>query len=277
MALISKVQKCPNCGAPNALEQIGIGQYKCQYCDCVCFSDGKDENSMVILLPDARWKQLHDIVKANGEDESLLEIQLELNKAFPVNLESEIQTIDLKSANTIKTEISALASELSNFTNKGKTWNRLCEVVLRVVYCRSLIGDFNTVVHVMSDINDCNAVSPRSWVKLYKNYYMTSRADAKDLSILLSVNRIKESLRDKSGKYDELAFYEFAEYLAKTADSPQFKEFYIDFINATLDDPAFVKELYSVGKLFRSRTLRKHIKVLNKYFVHYSKEMEGGK
>ena len=277
MAIKMVAIKCPHCGAPDGLEKVEIGRYKCKYCDCTCLSSGEDEQSMVILLSEKRWKELHDIVKANGADETLLEVQLELNKSFPINLEAEIQNIDVKGANTIKTEITALSSELATFSDKGKTWNRLAEVVLRVVFCRSLIGDFNTVVHVMSDIKECNAVTPRSWVKLYKNYYMSSRSDAKDLSVLLSVNRIKESLRDKNGKYDELAFFEFADYLAQTADNAQFKEFFIDFINATLDDQEFVKEVYPTGQLFKHATLRKHVKALNKAFIQFSKEIEGGK
>ena len=276
MAIQLQALKCPNCGAPDGLERVEIGHYKCRYCECTCLAHGEDESSMIIILSDKRWKELHAIVKANKEDESLMEVQLELNKSFPVNLEAEIKGLDVKNANTIKSEIMLLSSELNAFKDKGKIWNRLAEVVLRVVYCRSLIGDFNTVVHVMSDIKDCSAVTPRSWVKLYKNYYMTARNDTKDLSILLSLSRIKESLKDKDGKYDESAFYDFAEYLASTATTPTFKEAYVDFIKGTLDDKEFVAEVYPVGKLFKSKTLRKHVKTLNKAFLEFSKE-EGGK
>lgn len=285
MALqVQETMKCPSCGAKNSMHRIGLGQYKCEYCDCTAIAQGDDPNSLIIILPEARWQQLHEIVKANGTDESLLEVQLELNKSIPVNLESEIQDIDPQAAKQIKTEISALASELSAFTNKGKTWERLCEVVLRVVYCRSLIDDFDTVAHVMAEIKDCSAVSPRSWVKLYKNYYADSRTSSKDLSILLSVERIKGSLKGRDEKYDELAFYDFAENLAKiaenyakTGNNDQFMEFYVDFISATLDDADFVKEVYPTGKLFKSRTLRQHVKTLNKYYIKYSKRTEGGK
>ncbi len=276
MALELSTLKCPHCGEASGLEQLSLGKYKCKFCGSICLANGENEQSLIVLLTEKQWQDIHDIVKAGGEDASLLGPQIEINKAFPIDLETEIRSLDANSAASIKREIQALSGELASFKDKGKNWNRLAESVLRVIFCRSLVGDFNTVTHIVSDLQECKAVNPRFYVKVFKNYFHSSSLNAKDMNLLLSIANIKESLKDKTGHYDELAFYDFAEFLANSASSEVDYDFYIDFLKATLNDKDFVDDTYPTKKLFLSRTLRKHLKTLDKAYQKFSKLAEGG-
>lgn len=273
MAIELQALKCPHCGESSGLVKESLGRYKCKFCGSIVLSQGEDESSLIVLPSEDQWKAIHQAVKNAGTDQDLLNAANELNKAFPVNLEAEIQSIDQQSASTIKIEIQGLAGELGAYPNKGKTWNRLAEVVLRVVFCRSLFGDFDTVAQIVADIKECDAINPHFWGQLYQNYFSVSGKGG-DLTTLLSVSKIKQSLSDKFGNYDEVAFYEFAEFLMKTAKTDEQLKFYVAFINDTLNDEDFVTSVYPVKTLIFSRRKRKHIKVLNKAYKGFSKRLE---
>ena len=272
MALEMTTLKCPNCGEPSGLEKISLGRYHCKYCGSNCLSHGEDEASLIVVPSKEQWSKIHSCVRANGTDESLLDAYADLNKAFPVDLESEIQSIDQQSAASIKVEIQGLAGELAAFSKKGAQWNRLSTVVLRVVFCKSLFGNFDTVAQIVADVKECKAVNPHFWVKLYQTYFDAGTGKG-DLSTLLSVSRIKDSLRDREGKYDEVAFYEFASFLAKSAKTEDHYEFFIAFIKDTMNDADFVSQVYPVGKLFLKPTLRKHVRTLNKAYQSFDKKL----
>jgi len=275
MALELQALKCPHCGEASGLVKESLGRYKCKYCGSIVLSQGEDENSLIVLPSAEDWKAIHKAVKTGKADGALNEAAANLNKAFPVNLDAEIQSIDAKGASSIKIEIQGLAGELGAFEDKGKNWNRLAQVVLRVVFCRSLFGDFDTVAQIVADIKECNAVNPHFWAKLYQNYFSASQTKGDDLGSLLSANKIKDSLRGRDGKFDELAFYDFASFLAKTAQNEKQYDFYIAFINSTLNDAEFVKQVYPTKKLIFGRTRKKHLKVLNKAYKSFSKKLEG--
>lgn len=270
MALDLSVLKCPYCGETSGLEKISLGRYRCKYCGSNCLSQGESESSLIVLPSKEQWQKLHQIVRQNKGDASLANAFSDLNKAFPVNLEAEIQSIDQQSAASIKVEIQGLAGELSTFSDKQTQWDHLATVILRVVFCRSLFGDFDTVAQIVADIKECRAVNPHFWAQLYQNYFVAESSSG-NLSTLLSVNKIKDSLRGRDGKYDEVAFYDFASFLAKSAKSDRHYEFYIAFIKDTLNDEEFVKQVYPVGRLFLKPTLRKHIRELNKAYVRFDK------
>ena len=276
MGLELQALKCPHCGEASGLQKESLGRYRCKFCNSIVLNQGEDEASLIVLPSAEEWKSAHDAVKANKADLSLLDAVNLLNQSFPVNLEAEIQSIDLKTANSIKHEIQALAGELRAFKDKGKTWNRLCQAVLRVVFCRSLFGDFDTVAQIVADINECSSIGPNFWSGLYKNYFSSATSGGGDLSSTLSVARIKESLHDKAGKYDEFAFYEFAEFLARTAQTEKQYIFYCTFINDTLNDAEFVKQVYPVKTLLFSRGKRKHVKFLSKKYKDFTKMTEEG-
>lgn len=273
MALELQTLKCPYCGETSGLEKVSLGRYHCKYCGSNILSQGESESSLIVCPSKEQWDKIHENVRKNGSDDTLIPAYTNLNKAFPVNLEAEIQSIDQQTAATIKVEIQGLAGELASFHDKKSQWDRLATVVLRVVFCKSLFGDFDSVAQIVADVKECKAVNPHFWVKLYQNYFDGNGSGSGDLNNLLSVNKIKDSLRDKAGHYDEVAFYEFASFLAKTAKTEIQYEFFIAFIKDTMNDQDFVKEVYPTRKLFFSPTLRKHVKQLNKAYLNFDKKL----
>jgi len=277
MAVELTTLKCPHCGEASGLIREGLGRYKCKFCGSTVFSQGNEEGSLIVLPTKKEWDEIHNVVRGSKADNALFDAHAELNKAFPVNLEAEITSIDAKSASEVKVNVQGLAGELASFPDKGKAWNRLAQVLLRIVFCRSLFGDFDTVAQIVADIKECDAVNPHFWVKLYQNYFLSGSKGQGDLTTLLSISRIKDSLREKDGSFDEAAYYEFAEFLAKHANDEKGFEFYVAFAQDTLNDKEFVSQVYPTRKLLLSKTLRKHVHTLNKAYLECQKGLEGGR
>ena len=273
MAIQLDTLKCPYCGDSSGLEKIGFGKYHCKICQSTCIGQGNDEKSLIIVPSEERWAHLHKIVKDSQSDEGLKEAYIELNKAFPFDLEAELDSIDQNTANTIKTEFQGLTGELKTFKDKGDQWDNLATVILRVLFCKSLFGDFNTVANVVANVKECKAVTPHFWFKLYQNYFDSGKDANASMSILLFVSKIKDSCRGKDGKYDEVTFFDFASSLAKSAKTAEHFEFYIAFIKDTLNDQDFLSQVYPLKKLYFSPTLRRHVKTLNKYYVTFDKQL----